>query len=249
MNEEESELVIDKILERTRYRVERLKEHKNIFNQIKKAKAEGRVPVISEIKPASPLKDLRSIRNPVEVAEAMERGGASGISILTEPYFFKGSLSTLKSVAAQSKLPILRKDFIIDPLQIMESAVSGADMVLLIVGILSEDKLRALYALAVELGLTPIVEVQSREEIELADFCEIIMINNRNLWDLTVDISRTENLIGYIGKKTIISASGIKTRSDAVRMINCGADAVLVGSSIMESRDVELKIRELVWGD
>ena len=249
MTEKERDLVINRILEKTRLRVEKLKEHKSIVSCIKEAKRDVKIPLIAEIKPASPLKDLKDVIHPVEVANAMERGGAAGISVLTEPYFFKGSLDLLRTVSEDSRLPLLRKDFIIDSLQVMESAVSGADMVLLIVGILPEERLKELYECAVALGLTPIVEVQSREEIELADFCDIIMVNNRNLWDLTVDISRTEKLIGYIGKKTIISASGIKTRADMLRMIDCGADAVLVGSSIMESRDVESKIRELVWGE
>ncbi|OFV68067.1 MAG: indole-3-glycerol phosphate synthase [Candidatus Syntrophoarchaeum caldarius] len=241
--------LIENILEKTKLRVERLKDHKSIENEIRKAQKAGKIPLISEIKPASPLKDLRPIQDPLEVLGAMERGGASGISVLTEPYFFKGSFDFLRSVSASSKLPTLRKDFIIDPIQVAETVASGADMLLLIVGILTETQLRELYASAIEFGITPVVEVQSRDEIELADFCDIVMINNRNLWDLTVDISRTEKLIGYIGKKTIISASGIKTRADALRMIDCGADAVLVGSSIMESEDIELKVRELVWGD
>ncbi|HDM36532.1 MAG TPA: indole-3-glycerol-phosphate synthase [Candidatus Syntrophoarchaeum butanivorans] len=243
------ESVIDEILEKTRARVSELKKRRDIRSQIKSAKRDGRVPVIAEIKPASPLKDLKTISDPAEVVSAMERGGAAGISVLTEPHFFKGSIELLRSVTGMTSLPVLRKDFIIDPIQVMESAVSGADMLLLIAGILTEERLRELYGLAVGLGLTPIVEVHTRSEIELAGFSDIIMINNRNLWDLTVDIRRTEELIGYIDKKIVISASGIKTRSDASRMIDCGADAVLVGSSIMESRDVESKVRELVWGD
>jgi indole-3-glycerol phosphate synthase len=178
-----------------------------------------------------------------EIAELMEAGGAAAISVLTEPQFFKGSIDNLNSVRHVVKIPVLRKDFIIDISQIHEAE---SDLILLIAGVLGDD-LNYFVDEALSSGREPLVEVHNKNELEaaLSTHANIIGINNRDLTTMKVDISTTEKLAPLISGKIVISESGISTPEDAVRMIDAGADAILVGTSIMQG-DVYKKTYELV---
>ncbi|MHC1566930.1 MAG: indole-3-glycerol phosphate synthase TrpC [Candidatus Syntropharchaeia archaeon] len=240
---------LEKIVERTKERIKNLdfqKEKRESRNVLERIKYWDKIPVISEIKPASPSGKIREVSDPLWIAKEMIEGGAFGISVLTEPHYFNGNVSYLERISSVFDVPVLRKDFIIHEGQIYESAHYGADMVLLIASILRERDLERLYDLAKECGLYPVIEVGSREEIERSGFSDIIMINNRNLKDLSIDLSRTEKLIRYIPeKKIVIGASGIKNREDVERMMRAGCDGVLVGTSIMKSKNVREKVKEL----
>lgn len=218
------------------------------------ARAEGRAPVIAEVKPASPGKSFREI-SPAAAAELaweMEEAGAVAISVLTEPGVFRGSLENLKEVRKTVCLPVLRKDFIIDRVQLEEE---GSDLVLLIAGILGKE-LGAFVELAIEKGFEPLVEVHNRDELELAleTGTRIIGINNRNFETLKIDLATTEELAPLIREydldhgtsHIIISESGMNSSEDVRRVMQAGADAVLIGSALMESDSVFEKTKEFV---
>lgn len=217
-------------------------------------KAEGRAPVIAEVKPASPGKSFREIppAAAAELAWEMEEAGAVAISVLTEPGVFHGSLENLREVRKTVCLPVLRKDFIIDKVQLEEE---GSDLVLLIAGILGKE-LGYFVELAIEKGFEPLVEVHSREELELAleTKTRIIGINNRNFETLEIDLATTEELAPLIREydldhgtsHIIISESGMNNSEDVRRVMQAGADAVLIGSALMESDSVFKKTKEFV---
>jgi indole-3-glycerol phosphate synthase len=183
-----------------------------------------------------------------EVVRSYERGGAAALSILTERQHFSGSLEDLREARAASHLPILRKDFVVDPYQLYESAVAGADAVLLIVAALDLDELRRLDGVARELDLDVLVEVHDERELELAlelD-ADVIGINNRNLSDFSVDIERTFELLSDVpAGKTVVSESGFSTREQLDELERVGVDAVLIGESLMRAQDIEAACREL----
>jgi indole-3-glycerol phosphate synthase len=218
------------------------------------ARAEGRAPVIAEVKPASPGKSFREIppSAAAELAWEMEEAGAVAISVLTEPGVFRGSLENLEEVRKTVCLPVLRKDFIIDRVQLEEA---GSDLVLLIAGILGKE-LGAFVELAIEKGFEPLVEVHSREELEhaLETGTRIIGINNRNFETLKIDLATTEELAPLIREydldhgtsHIIISESGMNSPGDVRRVMQAGADAVLIGSALMESDSVFEKTKEFV---
>lgn len=218
------------------------------------ARAEGRVPVIAEVKPASPGKSFREISPALaaDLAWEMEEAGAVAISVLTEPVVFHGSLKNLEEVRKTVCLPVLRKDFIIDRVQLEEE---GSDLVLLIAGILG-NRLGEFVELAIEKGFEPLVEVHSREELEIAleTGTRIIGINNRNFETLKIDLATTEELAPLIREydldhgtsHIIISESGMNSSSDVRRVMQAGADAVLIGSALMESDSVFEKTKEFV---
>jgi len=212
---------------------------------IKDKKQKGLIPVISEVKPSSPNRFIRNI-TPLEaagIAGQMESAGAAAISVLTEPDFFKGSIENLISVRKNVKIPVLRKDFIISKNQIHEVE---SDLILLIAGILG-DELDDFINEAISSGREPLVEVHNSDELEnaLATRANIIGINNRDLTTMKVDITTTEKLAPLISNRIIISESGISSPDDAVRMIDAGSDAILVGTSIMLGNVYE-KTYELV---
>ncbi|HEY9205655.1 MAG TPA: indole-3-glycerol-phosphate synthase [Candidatus Methanoperedens sp.] len=216
------------------------------FHYLIKSRKQNRlVPVIAEVKPSSPTRFIRNVtpEDAERIARQMESGGAAAISVLTEPHFFKGSIENLEAVRQGVKLPVLRKDFIIDQAQIHEV---DSDLILLIAGILGE-RLDCFVDEAISSGKEPLVEVHNPKEVEsaLSTRTRIIGINNRDLNTLKVDISTTEKLAPLISDRIIIGESGISTPGDAARMINAGADAVLVGTSIMEGNIYE-KTYELV---
>ena len=191
------------------------------------------------------------IREGAEVAEvvrAYERGGAAALSILTETFHFGGSLDDLRAARAATHLPVLRKDFVVDPYQLYESAAAGADAILLIVAALEPAELGALHREAWELDLDVLVEVHDEEELEIAlDVeAEIIGINNRDLGDFSVDIERTYELLSDVpAGKTVVSESGFSTRDQLDELDRVGVDAVLIGETLMRADDLEAACREL----
>jgi indole-3-glycerol phosphate synthase len=207
------------------------------------------VAVIAEHKRRSPSAGL--IRDDLEleaVVSAYERGGAAAISVLTEAGSFGGSLRDLERARRTVALPILRKDFMIDPYQVPEARAAGADVILLIVAALSPERLRELYAQARDHDLGVLVEIHDASELEtaLALGPEVIGINNRDLSTLTVDIARTFELRPRIPAGTlVVSESGFRTRSELDRLAAAGVDAVLIGERLMRSADIESACREL----
>ena len=212
-----------------------------------------RVKLIAEVKKASPSRGvIRSDFNPVEIAQTYASNGASAISVLTEPRYFQGSLNHLKGirdVLGNKRLPLLRKDFLCDPYQVYESRAYGADSLLLIATILRPEKLEELLRLSHELNMSCLVEVHSEAEVEIAlrSRARIIGINNRDLRTFAVDLTVTKRLRPLIPSDIIVvSESGIKDRSDMVKLRKWGVDAVLIGESLLSAPDITAKMKELL---
>jgi indole-3-glycerol phosphate synthase len=213
-------------------------------------KPRGNVALIAEVKKASPsagviCKDF----DPVRIAKEYEAAGASCLSVLTDEKFFQGSLDYLRQIRAAVKLPLLRKDFIIDERQILEAIEWGADAILLIVSILSDDQLKKFHSLAMDAGLAALVEVHDAAEMDraLKIGVEFIGVNNRDLKTFKVDLATTENLAAKLGSgKILVAESGIHTRADVERLKKCGASAILVGESLLRGGDIKTKICELI---
>jgi indole-3-glycerol phosphate synthase len=207
------------------------------------------VAVIAEFKRRSPSAGrLRGDADVGEIASAYERGGAAALSVLTEGPYFEGSLEDLCQARAACGLPILRKDFIVDPYQLHEARGAGADAVLLIVAALSREPLGALHAQARELGLDVLVEVHDSAELEvaLAVGADLVGINNRDLRDFSVDVGRTARLMADIPiGVTVVSESGIGTAEQLRDLQEAGVQAVLVGESLMRAPDSEVALRAL----
>ena len=205
--------------------------------------------VIAEHKRRSPSAGtLREGASVDEIARAYERGGAAALSILTEEDHFGGSLDDLVEARRATDIPILRKDFTIDPYQVYEARAHGADAVLLVVGSLELRGLGMLIGIVRELEMDAIVEVHDEEELETAlDIdADVIGINNRNLEDFTVDLAVTFDLLTDVpAGKTVVSESGIHTRQDVEELEGVGVDAVLVGEALMRSPDPEAACRDL----
>ena len=208
-----------------------------------------RVTLIAECKERSPSGGvLQRAYDPVRLAQRYAAGGAAAISVLTEPEFFGGSLDHLQAVRAAVDVPVLCKDFIIDPIQILAARVVGADAVLLIVGLLDDGALRELQALASRLSMQAVVEVHSEEELDRALRADagIIGINNRDLNRMKTDRQTTARLRPMIpAGPVVISESGIESRADVDELRRLGVDAVLVGESLLRAEDLDAKVREL----
>ncbi len=208
------------------------------------------VRVIAEVKRSSPSKGaLAEIPDPAAQARAYERGGAGAISVLTEQRRFGGRLADLVAVRDGVAVPVLRKDFVVDPYQVLEARAAGADLILLIVAALDDATLRELYDLATGLGLLPLVEVHTPDEARRAvDLgAELIGVNNRNLRTLDVDLAQFERLVGLIPDEAIrICESGIGTVADVVRVHDAGADTVLVGEMLVRSGDPAAAVRAMM---
>jgi indole-3-glycerol phosphate synthase len=209
-----------------------------------------RIGLIAEIKFASPSAGtIRGKVDPCIIGQMYDEAGAAAISLLTDKKFFRGDLNHLPRLKKAVSLPILRKDFIIDEIQVVESFLYGADAVLLIASILSRKQLKRLLDTCQELGLDALIEVHDRHDLEKAIECraEIIGINNRNLDTFEVDINTTLELAPLVPDECIVvSESGINDERD-IRLLNrSGTQAVLVGTSIMKSDDHGEKVRELV---
>jgi indole-3-glycerol phosphate synthase len=207
--------------------------------------------VIAEYKRRSPSAgDFPRGADPIEdIVRAYERGGAAALSILTESDHFGGSITDLRAARAVTDLPILRKDFTLDPYQLYEAAAAGADAVLLVVAALEPEELERLYSDARGLDLDCLVEVHDQRELETALEIEadVIGINNRNLSDFSVDVSRTFELLADVpAGKVVVSESGISTADQVEELDRVGVDAVLVGEALMRAPDPEVACRELI---
>jgi indole-3-glycerol phosphate synthase len=231
----------------------------------------GGIALIAEVKKASPSAGVICTDfDPVRIAKEYEAAGASCLSVLTDEKFFQGSLDYLRQIRAAVKLPLLRKDFIIDERQILEAIEWGADAILLIVAILSDEQLKRFHSLATEAGLAVLVEVHDEAELEraLKMGATLIGVNNRNLKNFKVDMATTEHLAAMMedgrlkmakiptpscilnspSSPLLVAESGIHTRADVERLKQCGAKAILVGESLMRGGDIQSKVRELIGG-
>jgi indole-3-glycerol phosphate synthase len=209
--------------------------------------------LIAEHKRRSPSAGtIREGASCAEVVQAYERGGAAALSVLTEEAHFGGSLADLLEARAATDLPILRKDFTIDPYQLYEAKAAGADAVLLVVGAMSSSELASLYREAHSLDLDAVVEIHDEEELEraLEVDADVLGINNRDLEDFSVDIQRTFDLLADIpAGKVVVSESGIQNRNQIDELEQVGVDAVLIGETLMRAPDPEAAVRDLASPD
>ena len=206
--------------------------------------------IIAEVKKGSPSKGIiRADFDPLAIAQSYQRGGAACLSVLTDESYFYGSLAYLGLIRAQVDLPLLRKDFIIDPYQVVQARVAGADAILLIAAALDDEKLRELAGLATSLQLDVLLEVHDADELERALQLpvDLIGINNRNLKTFATDLGITEQLAGRIpAAQLAVAESGINDRRDIERLKAAGAKAFLIGESLMREIDIEAKLNELI---
>jgi len=262
--------ILDKIVEQKKLEVAKLPERLIAAGDLRDAMLEhgerrdfvgalrgaSRIGLIAEVKKASPSAGVICPNfDPVRIAKEYEAAGANCLSVLTDEKFFQGSLDYLRQIREAVKLPLLRKDFIIDERQILEAIEWGADAILLIVAILTDAQLAKFHALAVEAGLAVLVEVHDEEELERALKISPVLVgvNNRNLKTFQVDLATTERLAeklfasaGSRGSSLLVAESGIQTRADVDRVRNCGAGAILVGESLVKQGDIGTKVRELL---
>ena len=210
------------------------------------------VRLIAEVKKASPSMGIMCDNfNPVDIARVYANNGAAAISVLTEPKYFQGNLTYLRDIkaAVEKPLPLLRKDFIIDPYQVFESRAYGADCILLIVAILTPQKLSELLHLSHQLGMMSLVEIHNATELDIAVKSEakIIGVNNRDLTTFKVDLNTTAGLRPMIPPdRIVVSESGIKSRDDLKKLREWGVDAALIGEALMTAPDIAIKMRELL---
>jgi len=204
--------------------------------------------IIAEVKVASPTKGILYTNDPVLLARSYIEAGAAAISVVTEPHYFNGDIKLLRKISKISPIPILRKDFIIDFIELIESKVNGADAVLLITSLLGKERLREFISLSNELGLEAVVEIHEASELDIAlsAGAKIIGINNRDLRDMTVNIHATE----YIAPKVLdnvllISESGISSQEDILKLNTYGVYAFLIGTSLVQSPDPKEKLMSL----
>ena len=208
------------------------------------------INILAELKPASPsLGVIRDPFDPIALATSFESAGAAALSVLTEAEFFRGSLKNLRDARKSIQLPVLRKDFIFDPWQVWETRANDADSFLLIVAALRQQQLAELIALGRDLGMEPVVEVHSSEELgrAMAAGAKIIGVNNRNLKTLEVHVETSFKLIEQIPDDCIaISESGIRTSAELARLRAAGFDAFLIGTALMLSPDPAAALSELL---
>lgn len=249
--------ILDRIIERKKQEVLFLKKSKvakinnstpkrHFINVLKSAPS---LAIISEVKKASPSKGVISPNfDPVKTAQSYVKGGAHAISVLTDVDFFQGSIDYLQSVRETVTLPVLRKDFIIDIVQVEETAQIGADAMLLIAAALDDSQMTDLFQAALDLSIDPLIEIHSTEELDRVMKLEppLIGINNRNLNTFVTDINLTINLIKYIPSTvTVVSESGIENGKQAELLKSAGVKALLVGEALMKSGNPESLIQEL----
>lgn len=248
-------MILDEIADKTVERINKKKKDVS-FDEIKekaellssdtgfpfeKALKSDDMSFICEVKKASPSKGIISEDfNPVEIAKEYEDAGASAISVLTEPYYFMGEDSYIKNIVKNVSIPVLRKDFVVDSYMIYEAKILGASAVLLICAILDEITLEKYIKIAKSLGLSPLVEAHSVEEIEMAvrSGANIIGVNNRDLKTFTVDITNSIVLRPLVPQNILfVSESGIKNREDIMVLRDNNVDGVLIGETLMTSSD------------
>ncbi|KZX14811.1 indole-3-glycerol phosphate synthase [Methanobrevibacter cuticularis] len=254
-------MILDKIVKTTKDRIEEKKKKLPIEKLIAEIEAKNRnmdeisdkpfpfenalksddISLICEIKRASPSKGIISDDfNYLEIAKEYEKGGASAISILTEPYFFKGHDKYISEISSHVTIPILRKDFVIDHYMIYEAKLLGASAILLICSILSKDQLNEYIKISHNLGLSALVEAHTHEEIKIAISAgaRIIGVNNRNLKNFEVNIDTSINLRKHVPKNILfVSESGIKTQEDIKILRDNKVNGALIGESLMKSKD------------
>ncbi|MCC5625103.1 indole-3-glycerol phosphate synthase TrpC [Nostoc sp. CHAB 5715] len=212
--------------------------------------------LITEVKKASPSKGIiRADFDPVKIAQAYERGGAACLSVITDQKFFQGSFDNLRAIRQSVALPLLCKEFIIDPYQIYLARVAGADAVLLIAAILSQQELQEFVQIVHSLGMNALVEVHTLTELDrvlsLSEL-RLLGINNRNLEDFTTDLGTAQRLMAQQREQlqsldiTVVSESGLYTRADLALMAEAGARAVLIGESLLKQTDLEQAVRSLL---
>jgi indole-3-glycerol phosphate synthase len=217
-------------------------------------RAKGRIALIAEVKKASPSKGLlRHNFDPLELAQAYARNGAAAISILTDARYFQGKLEHLTQIRNYqlpiTNPPLLRKDFIFHPYQIYEARAAGADAVLLIAAVLNDQELASLLTLTHEVGLTALIEVHDRAELERVLLLKprLIGVNNRDLRDFSVDLKTCIELRRYVSADIcFVAESGIHTAADVARLAQEGIDAILVGEALVKAKDVGAKVRKLL---
>lgn len=262
--------ILDEIITHKRIEVERAKEQqpvellqkkilslpkcRNFYSAVTKPNSTG-LNVIAEVKKASPSAGLiRADFDPVQIAQTYERCGASAISVLTDEKYFQGKLDYLTAVKAAVSVPVLRKDFIVDPYQVYEARAAGADAILLIAEALSPAELMDLLILANELTLTALIEVHGADTLlqvrSMVGFPQknysVLGVNNRDLTTMTIDINNTGRLAELVdNRRELIAESGIKTRQDVEKLIRLGIGGVLIGQTLCESESIEDKFNEL----
>jgi len=262
--------ILDRIVEEKRREIARLPERALAAGDLRDAMLERGEPrdflaalrraagiaLIAEVKKASPsVGVICPDFDPVRIAKEYEAAGASCLSVLTDEKFFQGSLEYLRQIRAAVKLPLLRKDFIVDERQILEAIEWGADAILLIVAILTNDQLARFHALATEAGLTVLVEVHDETELGRAINlgANLIGVNNRDLKSFKVDLATTERLAAKLftapaarSSTLLVAESGIHSRADVERLAHAGAKAMLVGESLLRGPGIAAKVAELI---
>lgn len=252
--------ILSSILDAKKERVKVLRKNRQAFlSLIKKVppsvsfknaiKKEGKVSFIAEIKQASPSAGvLRKNFSPIELAKTFKKAKVNAISVVTEEDFFLGRINYIEDIKKQVNLPVLRKDFILEEVQILESRAAGADAVLLIMGILDEEKVKNLYGFAKDLGMDALVEVHTEKELKkvLKIGVDIIGVNSRNLHTFQVNLERAKKILPFIPESIVkVSESGIQSLKDVLLLKGSGTDAVLIGEALMRSDDIEEKLKEL----
>ncbi len=264
---------LEEIFSHKQEEVLRLQQHydlKDLQNQAQKAsscrnfqqalqQSNHQPSLIAEVKKASPSRGIiRADFDPVAIAQAYQRAGATCLSILTDTRFFQGSFENLQRIRLAVDLPLLCKEFIIDPIQIYLARLAGADAVLLIASMLSVEKLGELLCLIQELGMEALVEVHNLAELDLMlslPSLRLVGINNRNLATFTVDLNTTQTVLAsrddllYNRGITTISESGLSDRSQLDRVVSWGVDAVLVGEALIKQVDIERAVHCLMTGE
>jgi indole-3-glycerol phosphate synthase len=255
--------ILDKIVARKRQEIEEakrqlpardLESRLNTAPQVRDFRAvldrPGEIQIIAEVKKASPSAGvLREEFDPVAIAQTYERHGAACISVLTDEPFFQGTLSHLSAIRSAVQTPLLRKDFIVDPYQLLEARLAGADAVLLIAEILDNEQLPQLLKEARELGLQALVELYEAENLSRVhdSGARLIGINNRNLHTFETRLEHTLELAARVPADCcLVSESGIRSRQDILRLSQAGVRAVLIGETFMRARDIGAKLDELL---
>lgn len=207
------------------------------------------IHLVAEVKKASPSQGvIRKNFDPVSIAELYEEHGAAALAVLTDEHFFQGDLSFLGTVRQRVGLPVLQKDFLLDPYQVYEARAAQADAILLIAAILDRRRFADYHALAEDLGMDVVSEVHTEKELEqVMEVAKVIGINNRDLKTFKTDLETTFRVIKEVpDDKVVVSESGITSRQEVLRLMEAGVDAILVGESLMKAQDIGAKMDELL---